>query len=190
VLVTAAESADEDQSLGVKLLTDIRSVFDARMASFIASPDLISALRQLEDSPWNDFEYTARKLAAGYGSLGLGPRITARRRSAGVGSKTWRMLSSGVRPDTSERPKQQANGGFATDGSKATDGSIRPDETIRPTESPGQTMFSDGWTDADDTPGGNRPFTPPAGPGRCPQCGLHIETQGHRDNCPAKVKTP
>jgi hypothetical protein len=28
-------------------------------------------------------------------------------------------------------------------------------------------------------------FNSPTGPGRCPQCGFHIETQGHRDNCPA-----
>ncbi|WP_204801897.1 DNA primase family protein [Mycobacterium riyadhense] len=33
-------------------------------------------------------------------------------------------------------------------------------------------------------------FTPPSGPGRCPVCGWHIESQGHRDGCPAKTRAP
>jgi putative DNA primase/helicase len=28
-------------------------------------------------------------------------------------------------------------------------------------------------------------FTPPSGPGRCNECGWHVETQGHRDTCTA-----
>jgi hypothetical protein len=31
-------------------------------------------------------------------------------------------------------------------------------------------------------------FTPPAGPGRCDECGFHIATQGHRDDCPANTE--
>ena len=27
-------------------------------------------------------------------------------------------------------------------------------------------------------------FVPPTGPGRCPECGWHIATQGHRPDCP------
>jgi hypothetical protein len=26
-------------------------------------------------------------------------------------------------------------------------------------------------------------FIPPAGPGRCPQCGFHVDTQGHKPGC-------
>ncbi len=31
-------------------------------------------------------------------------------------------------------------------------------------------------------------FTPPAGPGRCPQCAFHTPTQGHRQGCPTARK--
>ena len=34
-------------------------------------------------------------------------------------------------------------------------------------------------------PGAATGFAPPTGPGRCPECGWHIEKQGHRDDCPA-----
>jgi hypothetical protein len=27
-------------------------------------------------------------------------------------------------------------------------------------------------------------FTPPRGPGRCPECGWHRRTQGHKPDCP------
>jgi putative DNA primase/helicase len=37
------------------------------------------------------------------------------------------------------------------------------------------------------TPSG---FQPPAGPGRCPECGWHIPTQRHRSDCTAKEQQP
>jgi hypothetical protein len=32
-------------------------------------------------------------------------------------------------------------------------------------------------------------FRPPAGPGRCPQCGWHIESMGHADDCTANEES-
>lgn len=34
----------------------------------------------------------------------------------------------------------------------------------------------------------NNGFQPPTGPGRCPECGCHTPTQGHRDTCTANTK--
>lgn len=35
-----------------------------------------------------------------------------------------------------------------------------------------------------------RRFIVPAGPGRCPECGFHETTQGHRVGCPQPPVTP
>ena len=58
-----ADEADEDRSLSVKLLADIRQVFTEKCAPFLSSADLVAELRRIEDSPWSEFELTARKLA-------------------------------------------------------------------------------------------------------------------------------
>jgi hypothetical protein len=47
---------------------------------------------------------------------------------------------------------------------------------------------STGCTGSTETPiatGAQLAFTPPAGPDRCPECGWHMPTQGHRDDCSA-----
>jgi hypothetical protein len=62
-LVDSADSADEDRSLAVKLLTDIRSVFAEKGVPFLRSADLVEELRRIEASPWNDFDLTPSKLA-------------------------------------------------------------------------------------------------------------------------------
>jgi hypothetical protein len=62
-LVDRAADADEDGSLGAKLLADIRSVFAERSMPFIASVDLVASLCKLDESPWGEFDMTTRKLA-------------------------------------------------------------------------------------------------------------------------------
>ena len=42
----------EDQSIGVKLLADIQTVFADRIDERITSPDLAAALHAMEDRPW------------------------------------------------------------------------------------------------------------------------------------------
>ncbi len=51
-LVTAAKAAPP--SLGVRLLADIRSVFDSDGRDYIFSEDLVAALVGIEDAPWAD----------------------------------------------------------------------------------------------------------------------------------------
>jgi Protein of unknown function (DUF3631) len=50
-----APQADEDASLGVVLLGDIRTVFDQRETERIATADLIGALGGFEESPWGEW---------------------------------------------------------------------------------------------------------------------------------------
>jgi len=44
----------EDESLGVRLLADIRSIFDERGIARLPSAALVQALNALEESPWGD----------------------------------------------------------------------------------------------------------------------------------------
>jgi hypothetical protein len=58
--VLCNERADDDASLGVRLLTEIQQVIDADM---ITTEELISRLSALEESPWGEWKITARWLA-------------------------------------------------------------------------------------------------------------------------------
>jgi Protein of unknown function (DUF3631) len=72
-LVDAADEADEERSLSTKLLADIKTVFASQGASFLPSAELVAALRRIEDAPWDDFEFTTRKLAYRLKEFGVKP---------------------------------------------------------------------------------------------------------------------
>lgn len=48
------EAEPAEQSLGVQLLSDCRAIFDGR--DRVTSEELITALRRLDESPWNDLQ--------------------------------------------------------------------------------------------------------------------------------------
>ena len=57
---------EADPSLGVKLLTDIRRIFEQRETDRVFTSDLVTALCELEESPWGDLrgkEIDARGIA-------------------------------------------------------------------------------------------------------------------------------
>jgi hypothetical protein len=54
-LALAVGTDGDEASLGVLLLGDIRTVFDARQAERIATTDLIRALAEIEESPWGEW---------------------------------------------------------------------------------------------------------------------------------------
>lgn len=51
-----ASSDADDQNIGVRLLADIRLVFDDKEADRIFSEDLVSALAKIETSPWAEWK--------------------------------------------------------------------------------------------------------------------------------------
>jgi hypothetical protein len=63
ILVAESDQADVDASLGVRLLADIRDLFTDWTVHFMASRELVSNLRKVEDAPWNDLDLTTRGLA-------------------------------------------------------------------------------------------------------------------------------
>ena len=67
---------DEEDSLGIVLLTDIRAVFDEQSIDRLPSTELAAALTEMEESPWGDLDgrsLDARKLARLLKSYGIKP---------------------------------------------------------------------------------------------------------------------
>ncbi len=63
IALTAGKTADdEDGQTNLKLLADIRAVWPAGTAN-LSSATLVESLRGLDDSPWQEFELNARRLA-------------------------------------------------------------------------------------------------------------------------------
>jgi hypothetical protein len=149
VLSAAASEADIEASLGVRLLADIRAVFDG---PFLASAELVSRLHKIDDAPWADFDLTTRRLAArlrGYGiKASHNPAKTARGyRLEDFSDAFARYLASGpVQASGSD-----ADQGELTDAHKATDDPDRPAGNERPSVSPDQNGFTDAGTLPDTT---------------------------------------
>ena len=193
-LVAAADAADEDQSLAIKLLSDIRSVFVERGVPFLASNDLVVELRRIEESPWNDFEFNASKLAYRLKDFGIKP---GRNTVGSVRGYSLEVLSDAfrryLRQNPSDPSETASKQGQPSDGSEPSDGSTRQSdgsgcqtESTRQTEKAGQTVFSDGLTGSDGPPAGNGSGGPPR---FCPGCGTYWVTHGrHRDDCTAVSK--
>jgi hypothetical protein len=109
-LVAAADSADEDKALGVKLLVDIRQVLAEKNVPFLPSTELVTELRRIEG------------VAVG--------RVRAESQQTGVSA-------AGVRPQAAaqpgrERPRICAGsilGRFCA---------VHPSEPVRDVRTPGQ----------------------------------------------------
>jgi hypothetical protein len=191
-LVGAAEEADEDRSLGTKLLADIREVFADKKVSFLPSTELVSALRGIEESPWNDFDLNPSK---------LGHRLREFRiktgRSTDASARGYRLedfedtFLRYTRQKVSEGVNPQLRHGFSFDAfeNKVSEGvrqGVKASEGVRRSEP--STCGSDALTPSDGYAarnGSNPGFVLPAGSGRCDECGFHVDTQGHRDDCTA-----
>ncbi len=52
-----AEAQADDQSTGVRLLSDIRRIFDERETDRISSADLVGVLTEIETSPWAEWSH-------------------------------------------------------------------------------------------------------------------------------------
>jgi Protein of unknown function (DUF3631) len=193
VLVAAADEADEDRSLPIKLLGDIRRVFTDKATSFLASAELVAELRRLEDSPWDEFDLTPRKLAYRLKDFGVKPGYNTSKTARGYRiAHLADVFARYIRPEPSEPSTPQVKHHFAPDGSEPPDGSIYRRVSIHREETAGKTLFTDDRTVSDGSPTENgdwsrrtSKFVPPTGPGRCDVCGWHVETQGHRPDCTA-----
>lgn len=69
----AAELADAEQSIGIRLLADIRDTFGGMAVSFLESKVLLQHLREIEDAPWSDIDLTTRGLSDRLKLFGVKP---------------------------------------------------------------------------------------------------------------------
>jgi hypothetical protein len=64
----------EEDSHGVRLLSDIAAIFESRAVDRLGSSDLASALNDLEESPWGGWPMDPRKLARDLKPFGIRPK--------------------------------------------------------------------------------------------------------------------
>ncbi len=125
-MVRAAEENSEGQSLNVKLLADVRGVFDMAGVAFLSSADLVGHLLVIGESPWADFELNARKLALRLGHFGVKPGHDTTGKVRG-----WRLdqladaFARYLRQDPSDPSDNPARLHKHSDGSSLSDGSTR-----------------------------------------------------------------
>jgi hypothetical protein len=155
-LTDEASDSDEEQSLATKLLADIRGVFANKGAAFLSSTELLAELRRIEESPWDDFDLNARKLAHRLRQFGIKPGRAERNTVRGYALETFSdAFSRYTRPQASNPSTTGDDQPQHSDGSETVDTSIRPHESTRPHETQGQTLFGTGWTDEDAPPAEN-----------------------------------
>ncbi|MDT5369268.1 MAG: hypothetical protein QOC62_3699, partial [Mycobacterium sp.] len=149
-LAAAADEADEDRSLPVKLLGDIRRVFTDRAASFLSSAELVAELRRIEDSPWDEFDMTPRKLAYRLKDFGVKPGYNTAKTARGYRlDHLADVFGRYIRPEPSEPSEPQAKPYFSPDASESPDGSIYRTDSIYRKEIAAQTLFADDWSGPD-----------------------------------------
>lgn len=187
-LVEGADDADEAESLSVKLLADIRQAFTDKAVAFVSSADLVTELRRVEESPWNDFELNARKLAYRLKPFG----IKSDRDSAGSvrGYRLDTFYDAFVRylrQEPSEPSETMRDQEQPSDTSKASDTSIRQTDSSVRNKTAAQELFLTDLTHSD-APAAENSTTTPLVRDWCIGCGTYAATHGHhRDDCTANT---
>jgi Protein of unknown function (DUF3631) len=149
-LVGAEMKADAEGNLGMRILADIRDLFEAFTTSFVASPELVMRLRKIDDAPWQHRDLNTAALAKILRPYGIRPGHNSTRTARGYDQVRFedafsRYLSSvPVQPSVQGPDLQEP-----TDGSEPMDGSTRPSFSTRPEVSAGQRRYADDWTGTD-----------------------------------------
>ena len=145
------DADDADDSESVRLITDIKVVFEDQHLSFIASAELLAGLRHLAESPWRDAELTTQGLASRLRQFGIRPGFNSSKTLRGYHlpdfADTFRAY---IRPKSSEPSESASDQGERADDLKSTDDLVVRGKTGRPDISPSQNGFRTARTTADD----------------------------------------
>jgi hypothetical protein len=166
VVLAAAAEAEAAESLGQRLLADIRDVISTYATSFASSRELVNSLIKLDDAPWRDIELTARGLADRLRPYGITPRRDTSGTMRGYQledfadafSRYLGLPQAGGASETVNPSEQAADLPKSSDGSRASDTSNRQtalsDTSNRQTEPNRQTLTSqsDALTGSDTPP--------------------------------------
>lgn len=185
-VILAKESAEVDgqQSEEIRLLVDVHAVFDSMPhVSFLGSNTMINELRKVDDAPWGEMEFTARKLALRLGKFDVRPRHNAAKTERGYHLSDFKDAFRRYLPSEPSEPSEgDESSGQGPDGSpdgkldgtvrtEAPDGSKRPDDSSRPEETAGHTTDGRVRTVRTDTPD------------TCDRCWWPLDSTGHEERC-------
>jgi hypothetical protein len=149
-LVGAEAAADMAASLGMRLLGDIKDLFEEFTIHFMKSQELVNRLRKVEDAPWNDRDLNTTALSALLRPYGIQPGRNSAGTLRGYDKAAFTDAFARYLPSGPVRSRQQdADQGKPSDGSDASDGSTRQTKTTRQSETAGQTPFEHVLTGAD-----------------------------------------
>lgn len=157
VKLSAAAEQEAAESLGQRLLGDIRELYDSFTMSFMPSRDLVMRLTKLDDAPWHDLELTTRGLSDRLRPYGITPGRDVTGKVRGYRLEDFadafgRYLAytPSETVNTSENRSDQEE---RLDGSGASDGSNRQTDPNRQA----LTCESDGLTGSDVPPASEWP---------------------------------
>ncbi|MDP9459331.1 MAG: DUF3631 domain-containing protein [Actinomycetota bacterium] len=150
-LTAEADEADEEGSLNLRLLADVRTIFTDRAVSFLTSAELVEGLKRIDEAPWDDFEFNARRLALRLKDYKIKPQ----RNAAGT-ARGYRLddlhdaFTRYLRQDPSENVNTGSDLRKRSDGFETSDGSIRQTPNKRQEETAGQRADGHFLTVSDD----------------------------------------
>jgi len=141
-LVNAEVQADIEANLGMRLLGDIRDLFEEFTVAFMKSEELVNRLRKVDDAPWQERDLNTTALAGMLRPYGIRPGRNSAGTARGYDKAFFadafvRYLPSAPVRDRQYGPDQHER----SDGFGASDGSTRQAETTRQSETAGQTAY-------------------------------------------------
>ncbi len=207
------EAQADDQSIGVRLLADIRGIFQDRDVDRIPSVELATALAEIETSPWGEWGKAGKPLSTAKLARLLG-RFAIVPHSVRVGDRTpkgytlgdfqdafERYLPSTDTPSSSRTPFQDAttpppnNGAGFSDFSKCNTGGLwehKKREIANETGACGVVAVSNPPTETEDERSNSRKVCPGPSPRRvsCAICGQvqpsALLLARHLDSCKSR----
>jgi hypothetical protein len=165
--VTAVtDSRETKTSMGIMLLRDIRTVFSSKGLDRISTTSLLESLNSMDESPWGDIR-----------GKQLDPRSLSRR-----------LSKYGISPGTFRQGEVTAKGYMIDDFTDSWDRYLPPhgeaEESVTDVTA---VTDRDRVTTVTDKSHGAGVHLGLSGEGRCAECELHVQSQGHRNNCTQAV---
>jgi hypothetical protein len=129
-LTSEAAEADEDSSWNTRLLADVRGIYAARRwVPFMATNDLLTELKKIDESPWAEFDLTGRKLADRLKHFGIKPAKNSLGNTRGYRLQDLTdAFTRYLRPDPSDPYGPTSELREGPDGNSTSDASTRPVE--------------------------------------------------------------
>ena len=157
VKLAAAAEQEAAESLGQRLLADIRDLFGDFTVSFMASRELVIRLGKLDEAPWRDLELTTRGLSDRLRPYGITPRRDVSGSTRGYRLEDFADAFGRYLPyppsETVNTSENRSDLRKRLDGSKPSDTSNRQTQTNRQPV----TCELDGLTGSDAPPGSGWP---------------------------------